>query len=78
MLEVQVVAARNSSSLPPAVPADEDAAEQIQQAKERAAQAEGESAEAARAALKEANKLLQSQIQAAAAKRPKRGQPRSR
>eukprot|EP00959_Pyramimonas_sp_CCMP1952_P058467 1221064-Pyramimonas_sp.AAC.1 len=50
-----------------------EAAEAVRQAKERAAAAEGEGVEAARDLLREARRKLQSQLQAAAAKRQKRG-----
>eukprot|EP00959_Pyramimonas_sp_CCMP1952_P439177 9193989-Pyramimonas_sp.AAC.1 len=50
-----------------------EAADAVRQAKERAAAAEGDGVEAARAQLKEARRKLQSQLQAAAAKRQQRG-----
>eukprot|EP00959_Pyramimonas_sp_CCMP1952_P082338 1720375-Pyramimonas_sp.AAC.1 len=51
----------------------EQAAEALRQAKERAAAAEGDGVEAAREFLREARRKLQSQLQAAAVKRQKRG-----
>eukprot|EP00959_Pyramimonas_sp_CCMP1952_P354110 7418874-Pyramimonas_sp.AAC.2 len=50
-----------------------EAAEAVRQAEEGAAAAEGDEVEAAREVLREARRKLQSQLQAAAAKRQKRG-----
>eukprot|EP00959_Pyramimonas_sp_CCMP1952_P402948 8443546-Pyramimonas_sp.AAC.1 len=49
------------------------ATEELRQAKERAAQVQGDAAEAARTALKGAGEKLQSAVQAVAAKGQKRG-----